>query len=141
MIAAIGIKGRCAHCGITFGLKPWQMNAIAIHEPFACPYCHQTLHLSCPRQQRQFKALDHWAMVPPGMVVFTCVVLIVALVAEWVGLLSVVGQLNVSLMVLLVHFWVLRRVRHRQRVTVNLQAVRPLPVEHLTRIARAGLSQ
>jgi hypothetical protein len=45
--------------------------------------------LNCPRQLREFKALDHWAMVRPSMLVLTCVVLLVALVAEWVGLISV----------------------------------------------------
>ncbi|MGB3123224.1 MAG: hypothetical protein WBB95_05410 [Pseudomonas sp.] len=141
MTAAIGIKGRCAHCEITFELKPWQLNAIAIHEPFECPYCEHALQLNCPRQQRRFKALDHWAMVPPSMVVLTCVVLIVALVAEWMSLVSVIGQLNISLVVVLVHFLALRYARHRQRMTVNLQAVRRLPVEHLTRIACARLGQ
>ncbi|MGY2161414.1 hypothetical protein HX799_09885 [Pseudomonas tolaasii] len=141
MAAAIGIKGQCAHCDITFELKPWQLNAIAIHEPFECPYCQHALQLACPRQQRQFKALDHWSMVPPGMAVFTCAVLIVALVAEWVGLLTVIGQLNVSLLMLWVHFLVLRYVRHKRRLIVNLQAIKRLPLEHLTRIACARLGQ
>lgn len=142
MATAIGIKGHCAHCDITFELKPWQLNAIAIEEPFDCPYCHRVLQLSCPRQLRQFKALDHWALVHPSMAVLTCVVLIVALVAEWVGLISVIGQLNVSLVVLLVHFLALRYARSRQRITLDLQAVMPaLPVEHLARIACARLSQ
>lgn len=39
MTVAIGIKGHCAHCDISFELKPWQLNAIAIEEPFDCPYC------------------------------------------------------------------------------------------------------
>jgi hypothetical protein len=66
----------------------------------------------------------------------------VALVAEWVGLISVVGQLNVSLVVLLVHFLVLRYARHRQRMTLNLQAVTPaLPIEQLARIACTRLGQ
>ncbi len=141
MATAMGIKGHCAHCDITFELKPWQVNAIAIHEPFECPYCQRTLQLSCPRQLRQFKALDHWAMVAPSMVVLTCSVLIVALVAEWVGLLGVVGQLNVSLVAVLMHLLVLRYARHRQRLTLNLQAVKPLPVEQLARIACARLGQ
>ena len=142
MTTAIGIKGHCAHCGITFELKPWQLNAIAIEEPFDCPYCQRVLQLSCPRQLRQFKALDHWAMVRPSMAVLTCVVLIVALVAEWVGLVSVIGQFNVSLVVLLVHFLVLRYVRYRQRITLDLQVVTPaLPIEQLARIACARLSQ
>ncbi|WP_395609190.1 hypothetical protein [Pseudomonas sp. B22129] len=141
MAAAIGIKGHCAHCDITFELKPWQLNAIAIHEPFECPYCQMTVQLNCPRQQRQFKALDHWAMVPPGMMAFTCMVLIIALVAEWVGLLNVIGQLNISLVVVLVHFLVLRYVRYRQRLTVNLQAVTRLPLKHFARVACARLGQ
>ncbi|QOQ73714.1 hypothetical protein IMF22_19650 [Pseudomonas poae] len=141
MTAVIGIKGHCAHCDITFSLKPWQLNAIAIHEPFGCTYCQRILQLSCPRQLRQFKSLDHWAMVHPSMMVLTSVVLIVAMVAEWVGLLSVIEQLNVSLVVVLVHFLVLRYARHRQRLTLDLQAVNPLPIEQLARIACARLSQ
>ena len=142
MTTAVGIKGHCAHCDITFELKPWQLNAIAIKEPFDCPYCQRVLQLSCPRQLRQFKALDHWALVHPSMAVLTCVVLIVALVAEWVGLISVIGQLNVSLVVLLVHFLALRYARYRQRITLDLQAVLPvLPVEQLTRVASARLGE
>ncbi|CAI8815108.1 MULTISPECIES: hypothetical protein [Pseudomonas] len=142
MTTAVGVKGHCAHCDITFELKPWQLNAIAIEEPFDCPYCQRVLELNCPRQLRHFKALDHWALVCPSMAVLTCVVLIVALVTEWIGLISVVGQLNVSLVVLLVHFLVLRYVRHRQRMTLNLQAVTPvLPIEQLARIAGARLGQ
>lgn len=142
MTAAIGIKGHCAYCDITFELKPWQLNAIAIEEPFDCPYCQRVLQLNCPRQLRQFKALDHWTMVRPSMLVLTCVVLIVALVAEWVGLISVIGQFNVSLVVLLVHFLVLRYIRYRQRITLDLQVVTPaLPIEQLARIACARLSQ
>ena len=142
MSSATGIKGHCAHCDITFELKPWQLNAIAIEEPFDCPYCQRVLVLNCPRQLRHFKALDHWALVRPSMVVLTCVILISALVAEWLGLLSVLGQFNISLVVVLVHFAVLRYARHRQRLTLNLQAVTPaLPIEQLARIACARLSQ
>ena len=141
MTAVIGIKGHCAHCDITFELKPWQVNAIAIHEPFECPYCQRTLQLNCPRQQRQFRSLDHWGMVRPSMIVLTCAVLIVALVAEWIGLVSVIGQLNISLVVVLVHFLVLRHARHRQRLTLDLQAVNPLPIEQLACVAGARLGQ
>ncbi len=142
MASAIGIRGHCTHCDITFELKPWQLNAIAIEEPFDCPDCHRILQLRCPRQLRRFKSLDHWALVRPSMMVLTCVVLIVALVAEWVGLISVVGQLNVSLVVLLVHFLALRYARYRQRITLDLQVVAAaLPVEQLARIACARLSQ
>ncbi|TFY92426.1 hypothetical protein DYL59_00255 [Pseudomonas kairouanensis] len=142
MTTVIGIKGHCAHCDITFELKPWQLNAIAIEEPFDCPYCQRILQLNCPRQLRRLKTLDHWALVRPSMVVLTCMVLIVALVMEWVGLISVVGQLNVSLAVLLVHFVALRYARYRQRLTLELQVVTPaLPIEQLARIACARLGQ
>lgn len=141
MTAIIGIKGHCAHCDITFELKPWQLNAIAIREPFDCPYCQWVLELNCPRQLRQFKSLDHWAMVHPSMMVLTSVVLIVAMVAEWLGLLSMIGQLNVSLLVVLIHFLMLRYVRHRQRLTLDLQVANVLPVEELARVACARFSQ
>ena len=142
MTAVIGIKGHCAHCDITFELKPWQLNAIAIEEPFDCPYCQRVLRLNCPRQLRQFKSLDHWALVRPSMVVLTCIVLIVVLVAEWLGLVSVIGQFNVSLVVLMVHFLTLRYARYRQQITLDLQGGTPnLPIEQLARIACARLSQ
>ncbi|CRM13801.1 hypothetical protein [Pseudomonas sp. 22 E 5] len=141
MTAVIGIKGHCAHCDITFELKPWQLNAIAIREPFDCPYCQWVLEVNCPRQLRQFKSLDHWAMVHPSLMVLTSVVLIVAMVAEWLGLISMVGQLNVSLLVVLIHFLMLRYVRHRQRLTLELQAVNGLPVEELVRVACARFGQ
>jgi hypothetical protein len=142
MTAALGIKGHCAHCDITFELKPWQLNAIAIEEPFDCPYCQRILQLNCPVQLRHFKALDRWALVRPSMVALTCMVLIVALVAEWLGLISVIGQFNISLMVVLLHCLVLRYARHRQRMTLDLHVVSPvLPIEQLARIASARLSQ
>ena len=141
MTTAVGIKGHCAHCDITFELKPWQLNAIAIREPFDCPYCQWVLELNCPRQLRQFRSLDHWAMVHPSLMVLTSVVLIVAMVAEWLGLISMVGQLNVSLLVVLIHFLMLRYVRHRQRLTLELQAVNVLPVEELVRVACARFGQ
>ncbi|WP_248748952.1 hypothetical protein [Pseudomonas sp. MWU15-20650] len=141
MTAVIGIRGHCAHCDMTFELKPWQLNAIAIDEPFGCTYCHSCLQLCCHKQLRQFRALDQWALVRPGMIILTCATLLMALVAEWVGLLSVIGQLNVSLIAVLAHFLVLRYARHRQKMTLNLQAVSPLPIEQLARVACTRLGQ
>lgn len=137
----IGIRGHCAHCDMTFELKPWQLNAIAIHEPFECAYCQSCVKLNCSRQLRQFRALRQWALVRPSMIILTCATLLVALLAEWLGLLSVMGQFNISLVTLLVHFAVLRYARYRQRLTLNLQTVRPLPIEQLARIACARLRQ
>lgn len=141
MAAAIGIKGHCARCDMTFELKPWQLNAIAIDIPFDCTYCHCGLQLCCLKQLRQFRALDQWALVRPSMIMLTCATLVVALVAEWLGLLSMIAQFNLSLATVLIHFLVVRYARHRQRMTLKLQVISPLPVEQLARIACARLSQ
>ena len=141
MTAAVGIKGHCAHCDITFELKPWQLNAIAINEPFDCTYCQSGLQLRCRTQLRQFRALDHWSMVRPSMMMLTCATLLVAVVAQWLGLLGVIAQFNISLVAVLVHLLVLHHVRHRQRMTFNLQVINALPVEQLARVTGARLSQ
>ncbi|KRA27669.1 MULTISPECIES: hypothetical protein [Pseudomonas] len=141
MAAAIGIKGHCAQCDMTFELKPWQLNAIAVDIPFDCTYCHCGLQLCCLKQLRRFRALDQWALVRPSMIMLTCATLVVALVAEWLGLLSMIAQFNLSLVTVLIHFLVVRYARHRQRMTLKLQVISPLPVEQLARIACARLSQ
>lgn len=141
MSAIIGIRGHCTECEMTFELKPWQLNSIAIDEPFECAYCQSCLTLHSRKQLRQFRALNHWAMVRPSMIVLTSATLLVALVAEWVGLLSVIGQFNISLATMLIHFLVLRYARHRQRMTLNLQASPPLPIEQLARVACTRLRQ
>lgn len=141
MAAAIGIKGHCAQCDMTFEIKPWQLNAIAIDVPFDCTYCHSGLQLGCAKQLRQFRALDQWALVRPSMIMLTCATLLVALFAEWLGLLSVIGQLNVSLVAVLIHLLVVRYARHRQTMILKLQVISPLPAEQLARIACARLSE
>ncbi|VVO09748.1 hypothetical protein [Pseudomonas fluorescens] len=120
----MGIKGHCAHCQITLVLKPWQLNAIAINEAFACANCQRTLQLSCPKQLRRLKSLDSLGMLRAGMLVLICTALLVALVMEWVGLISVVAQLNFSLIAILLYFIILRFARHRQRMTLILQAAK-----------------
>ncbi|NWC92061.1 MULTISPECIES: hypothetical protein [unclassified Pseudomonas] len=139
--ALVGVRGRCALCNISFELKPWQLNAIAINEPFDCPYCHKGVEPSCPKQLKQFKSLDNLGLLRPSMIVLTCAALLVALVAEWIGLISVVGQLNVSLMAVLIYFMTLRYARHRQRMTLTLREVKPLPVEQLAGITGARFGQ
>lgn len=141
MAAATGIKGHCAQCDMTFELKPWQLNAIAVDIPFDCTYCHCGLQLCCLKQLRRFRALDQWALVRPSMIMLTCATLVVALIAEWLGLLSMIAQFNLSLVTVLIHFLVVRYARHRQRMTLKLQVISPLPVEQLARIACARLSQ
>jgi DNA-directed RNA polymerase subunit RPC12/RpoP len=141
MNAIIGIRGHCAECEMTFELKPWQLNSIAINEPFECAYCQSRLKLGCDRQLRQFRTLNQWALVRPSMIILTCATLLVALVAEWVGLLSVIGQFNISLVTVLIHFLVLRYARYRQRMTLNLRATHPLPIEQLARVACTRLRQ
>lgn len=139
--AIVGVRGHCARCDISFELKPWQLNAIAINEPFDCPYCHKGVEPCCPRQLKQFRSLDNLGLLRPGMIVLTGAALLMALVAEWIGFISVIGQLNVSLMAVLIYFMTLRYARHRQRMTLTLREVTPLPVEQLAGITGAGLSQ
>ena len=122
--ATTGIKGHCAHCGNTRRLDPWQLNAIAIHEAFACSHCHKALQLSDPKQIRRIKSLDSLAMLRASTLVMVCTALLVALVMEWVGLLSVVEQLNFSLIAILVYFAVIRFARHRQHMTLILEAAK-----------------
>ncbi|OLY73353.1 hypothetical protein AU074_30505 [Pseudomonas sp. ATCC PTA-122608] len=126
---------------MSFELKPWQLNAIAMDVPFDCSYCHKGVQPSCPKQLKQFKSLDNLGLLRPSMIVLTSAALLVALVAEWIGLISVIGQLNVSLMAVLIYFMTLRYARHRQRMTLTLCEVKPLPVEQLAGIAAARLSQ
>lgn len=139
--AVVGVRGHCIHCDMSFELKPWQLNAIAMDVPFDCSYCHKGVQPSCPKQLKQFKSLDNLGLLRPSMIVLTSAALLVALVAEWIGLISVIGQLNVSLMAVLIYFMTLRYARHRQRMTLTLCEVKPLPVEQLAGIAAARLSQ
>ncbi|MBD9612278.1 MULTISPECIES: hypothetical protein [unclassified Pseudomonas] len=122
--ATTGIQGHCAHCGCTLLLEPWQLNAIAIHEAFACSHCHKALQLSDPKQIRRIKSLDSLAMLRASTLVMVCTALLVALVMEWVGMLSVVEQLNFSLIAILVYFAVIRFARHRQHMTLILEAAK-----------------
>ncbi|MHC8311148.1 hypothetical protein ACYZUC_16205 [Pseudomonas sp. GT1P32] len=122
--ATTGIQGHCAHCRSTRRLEPWQLNAIAISEAFACSHCHKALQLSDPKQIRRIKSLDSLAMLRASTLVMVCTALLVALVMEWIGLLSVVEQLNFSLIAILVYFAVIRFARHRQHMTLILEAAK-----------------
>jgi hypothetical protein len=123
-VATLGIRGHCAHCQITLVLKPWQLNAIAINEPFTCVHCQKALELRCPKQIRRFKSLDSLALLRFSASVTVCTALLVALVMEWVGLLSVTEQMNASLITIFVYFVVVRYARHRQHLTLVLEAAR-----------------
>ena len=100
--AIMGIQGHCAHCASILRLEAWQLNAIAINESFACAHCHKALELSDPRQIKRFKSLDSLAMLRASTLVMVCTAVLVALVMEWIGMLSVVEQLNFSLIAILV---------------------------------------
>ena len=123
-VATLGVQGRCAHCQITQLLKPWQLNAIAINEPFTCAHCQKTLELRCPKQIKRFKSLDSLELLRFSASVTVCTALLVALVMEWIGLLSVTEQLNASLIVLFAYFALLRFFHHRQHMTLILDAAR-----------------
>lgn len=122
--ATLGVQGRCAHCQATLLLKPWQLNAISINEPFSCEHCHQALELRCPQQIKRFKSLDSLALLRFSASVTVCTALLVALVMEWVGLLSVTEQLNASLITIFVYFVVVRYARQRQHLTLVLEAAK-----------------
>ena len=122
--ATTGIQGHCAHCGCTLLLEPWQLNAIAIHEAFACSHCHKALQLSDPKQIRRIKFLDSLAMLRASTLVMVCTAILVALVMEWIGMLSVVEQLNFSLAAILFYFVVIQFAHHRQHITLILEAAK-----------------
>lgn len=119
-----GIQGYCAHCGCTHPLEPWQLNAIAIDESFPCAHCHKSLHLSDPKQIKQIKSLDSLAVLRASTLVMVCTAVLVALVMEWVGLLSVVEQVNYSLVAILIYFVVVQYARHKQHLTLILEAAK-----------------
>ena len=122
--ATIGIQGRCAHCQRTLRLQPWQLNAIAINEAFTCTHCQKALQLYDPKQIRRFKSLDSLAMLKASLLIMICSTLLVALVLEWIGILSVVEQLNISLLAIFVYFVALRFARQRQHMTLILEAAK-----------------
>jgi Zn ribbon nucleic-acid-binding protein len=119
-----GVQGRCAHCQRTLLLQPWQLNAIAINEAFACAHCRKHVHLRCPEQIKRFKSLDSFSLLRASLRVMVCTALLVALVMEWVGMLSVIEQLNASLIVLFVYLAVVLYFRRRQHLTLILEAAR-----------------
>lgn len=117
--ATLGILGRCAHCQRTLLLEPWQLNAIAINEAFTCSHCEKSVQLSDPKQIKRFKSLDSLAWLRASTLIMVCTALVVALVMEWV-----VEQLNFSLLAILVYFAVVRFARHRQHITLTLEAAK-----------------
>jgi len=122
--ATMGIHGRCAHCQNTLLLEPWQLNAIAINESFTCAHCAKSLQLRDPKQIKRFKSLDSLAMLRASTLLMVCTAMLVALVMEWLGMLSVMEQLNFSLIALFVYFAVIRFARHRQHMTLILDAAK-----------------
>ncbi|MVV48495.1 hypothetical protein EJA72_09610 [Pseudomonas sp. PB120] len=122
--ATNGILGHCAHCGNTLALESWQLNAISINEAFACSHCHKALQLNDPKQIKRFKSIDSLAMLRASTLVMVCTTLLVALVMEWLGMLSVIEQLNFSLVAILIYFLVVRFARHRQHMTLILEAAK-----------------
>jgi Zn ribbon nucleic-acid-binding protein len=122
--ATNGVQGRCAHCRHTLPLKPWQLNAIAINEAFTCSHCQKSLHLSDPKQIKRFKSNDSLALLQTSAQIMVCTALLVALVMEWMRLLSVLEQVNFSLLAIFVYFIVIRFARHRQHITLTLDAAK-----------------
>jgi hypothetical protein len=122
MTATSGIQGRCAHCQTLLELEPWQLNAMALQEPFNCHHCHTPLKLSCPQQIKRLKSLGSLATLRATMIVLCATVLLVTLVLEWVGLVSLGQQLSVSTLMLASYLLVMGVARRRQRRPLLLQA-------------------
>ncbi len=123
-VAITGIHGQCAHCASICLLAPWQLNAIAINEAFPCSHCHKALKLSDPKQIRRIKSLDSLALLRASTLVMVCTAMLVALVMEWVGLLSVIEQINFTLVAILIYLVVVQYARQRQHITLILEAAR-----------------
>jgi len=119
-----GITAQCVHCQVTLMLKPWQLNAMAINETFTCHHCQKSLQLSGPAELKRLKALDSLTMLRASLRVMIASALLVALVMEWLGLLTGIEQLNVSLLALFIYFVAMRYARQRQHLKLVLQAAR-----------------
>ncbi|WP_166360679.1 hypothetical protein [Pseudomonas akapageensis] len=118
----LGISGICTHCRNKLELASWQINAIAIRVDIVCPHCNQPLGLKCSRQRKALKNLDHLTTLRVSMLIFTASSMLVALVLEWIGLISVLAQLNFSLIMFYLYLYTLRRTREKHRLTLTLQA-------------------
>lgn len=122
--APLGITGQCAHCQFTLVLKPWQLNAMAINETFTCHHCQKRLQLSCPAQLKRLKALDSLTMLRASLRLMIASAWLVALMMEWLGLLTRIEQLNVSLLALFIYCVAMRYARQRQHLKLVLQAAK-----------------
>ncbi|WP_047283897.1 MULTISPECIES: hypothetical protein [Pseudomonas] len=122
MTATSGIQGRCAHCQTLLELEPWQLNAMALQEAFNCSHCHKPLKLSCPDQIKRLRSLGSLATLRATMIVLCATVILVTLVLEWVGLVSLAQQLSVSALMLVSYLLVMMAARRRQRRPLQLQA-------------------
>lgn len=119
----VGIRGVCAHCHTLLELAPWQLNALAMNEPFACEGCRKALQLSCPRQIKHFQSLDALAMLQPSMGLLMATTLVVALMAHWRGLISAIELINLLLIAVFSYSATLGYVRKKRRVTLVLHSI------------------
>ncbi|ULT69949.1 hypothetical protein [Pseudomonas sp. BC42] len=122
MTVTSGIRGRCAHCQTLLDLEPWQLNAMALQEPFNCSHCHKPLKLSCPVQIKRLKSFGGLAGLRALMIVLCATLLLVTLVLEWLGLVSLTQQLSLSALMLLGYLLVMGIARRRLRRPLQLQA-------------------
>ena len=123
-VVTLGIQGRCAHCQTTLLLESWQINAIAINETFTCMHCRKSLQLNDPKQIKRFRSLDSLAMLKASLLLMIYTALMVALVMEWLGMISAQEQLNFSLLAIFVYFIAMRFARQRQHMTLILEAAK-----------------
>ncbi|MFS1288897.1 hypothetical protein ACLRDI_14345 [Pseudomonas piscis] len=122
MTVSSGVLGRCAHCQALLDLEPWQLNAMAMQEPFACKHCHKPLKLDCPEQIKRLKTLGSFATLRALLIVLCATVLLVSLALQWIGLLERTLQLGISALVLVGYLLVMTVAGRRQRRPLLLQA-------------------
>lgn len=119
-----GIRSECPNCRAPLQLQPWQLNALAIDEPFACHQCQAALRLDGTGQLRRLRRLGTLSLIHAAALVLVVATLLIGLVVEKMGLISQGWQWAISFGALLgyggvwVHAW-----RERRQV-VRLQAVR-----------------
>lgn len=119
-----GIRGICPNCRAPLQLQPWQLNALAIDEPFACHQCQAALQLDCPRQLKRLRGLGTLSLIHAATLVLVFAALLIVLVVEKMGLISQAWQWAISLGALLIYGGVHLYAWRERRMAVTLQVAR-----------------
>ena len=82
------------------------------------------MNLRDPHPIKRLKSVDSRTLLRASTLVTVCTALLVALVMEWIRIISVVEQLNFSLIAILIYFGVVQFARHKQHMTLILEAAK-----------------